>query len=444
MRILIAGAGQVGAEIAAELDTAHDIVVIDVDTDRIDRLGYDLDVLAISGDSTTIETLREAGIEDADILIACTDNDEINIITCATANSLTDVTTVARVKEINYIDTWDQAENVFGVDFMVGTNLLTVAAATGGTGLSAARNFDVFAGGRVQMAEFDIGADNSLAGQTVNEADRFDSLTFVAILRDGMTIIPTGKTRIQSGDGVVVVGTPESVHAVGTELDSRQTDSRNVLIIGGSDIGYQTARLLEERGLRPHLIEADADRAKELSERLSATTVRTKDPTDRDFLENERMADVDAVVAALEHDSEENLLAALRAKREGADRSVAVVDNGEYVELFEEAGVDVAVNPRRATAAEIINFARDQDTQNVALLEDNQAEVIEIQIDSDSIIAGQPIREAIHQLPEGVVIGAVTRNGSNLAPRGDTVIEPGDHTVILVDSEFVEETIARL
>jgi len=327
---------------------------------------------------------------------------------------------------------------------MVGTNLLTVAAAAGGIGLSAARSFDVFAGGRVQMAEFDVGADGSIVGQTIRDVDRFDSLTFAAILRDGATIIPTGETRIQPGDAVVVIGRPESVHALGTELASRKTNSRNVLVIGGSDIGYHTARLLEERGLRPHLIEADADRATELSERLSATRVRTKDPTDRDFLENERMTDVDAVVAALEHDSEENLLAALRAKRKGANRSVAVVDHGEYVELFEEAGVDVAVNPRRATAAEIIDFARDQDTQHATLLDDVHAEVIEIRIDTDSALAGRPLRESIRDFPDGVVVGAITRNGSFLVPRGDTVIEPGDHAVILAESDIVEETIARL
>ena len=444
MRMIIAGAGQVGTRVAAELDAAHDVVMVDVDADRLDGLSYDLDVLTVTGDSSAIPTLREAGIEDADILIASTDSDEINILTCATAKSLADVTTVARVKDVKYIDTWDQADDVFGVDLMVGTDLLTIAAAVGGTGLSAARNFDVFAGGTVQMADFEIDADSPIVGQTVSDADRFDSLTFAAILRDGTTVIPTGETRIQPGDGVVVMGRPESVHRFGTELASRETESKNVLVIGGSDIGYQTARLLEDRGLRPHLTEADADRARELSERLSATTVRIKDPTDRDFLENEQMGDVDAVVAALEHDSEENLLAALRAKRKGAARSVAVVDHGEYVKLFEDAGVDVAVNPRRTTAAEIVEFARDQNTQNVALLENNQSEVIEIRIDTDSVLAGRPLSEAIGDLPEGVVVGAITRNGSFLMPRGDTVVQSGDHAVILADSDAVEETIERL
>ena len=444
MRIIIAGAGQVGTKVAAELDATHDVVMIDVDTDRIDRLSYDLNVLTVTGDSSAIDTLREADIESADILIASTDSDEINIITCSTAKALTDVTTVARVKDVKYVNTWDQAENVFDVDFMVGTNLLTIAAAVGRTGLTAARNFEVFAGGTVQMAEFEIEADSSLVSQTIREADRFDALTFAAILRDETTIIPTGSTRIQPGDDVVVTGRPESVHAFGTELAPRESEPRNVLIIGGSDIGYHTARLLEERGLSPHLIEADADRARALSERLSATTVRNRDLADRGALEDERMAGVDVVVTALEHDSEENLLAALRAKRKGADRAVAIVDHGEYVDLFEDAGVDVAVNPRRATAMEIIEFARDQDTQHVALLEDDQAQVIEIRIDTDSVLAGRPISEAIDDLPENVVVGALTRDGSYLMPRGETVINPGDHAVILVESDVVAETIALL
>jgi len=285
MRVIIAGAGQVGRRVAAELDAVHDIVMIDVETERIDGLSYDLDVLTVAGDSSSIGTLQEAGIEDADILIATTDSDEINIITCGTAKALTDVTTVARVKDTKYIETWDQAENVFGVDFMVGTNLLAVAAAAGGTGLAAARNFDVFAGGTVQMAEFEIDADSHITGQTISDADEFKSLTFAAVLRDGRTIIPTGTTRIRAGDKVVVTGRPESVDAFGASLAPRETDPKNVLIVGGSEIGYQTARLLEERGLRPHLLEADAGRAKELSERLTSTTVRNKSPTDRDSCE---------------------------------------------------------------------------------------------------------------------------------------------------------------
>lgn len=444
MRVIIAGAGRVGTRVAAELARNHDVVMVDVDADRTDGLGYELDVLTVVGDCSSIETLRESGIESADLLIASTGSDEINLLTCETAKSLADVTTVARVKGLKYIDTWDRAEDVFGVDFMVGTNLLTIGAAVGGTGLEAAQDFDVFAGGTVQMAEFNVESGGAIVGKTISEADQFESLTFAAILRSGTTIVPRGSTRIEADDDIIVIGKPASVHAFGAKLGHAESPTRNVLIVGGSDIGYHTARLLEERGLRPHLLEADPDRARALSERLSVTTVRNKDPTVRDFLDDERIEDIDVVVAALDRNSEANLLSALRAKQVGIDRSVAIVDHGEYVELFEDAGVDVAVNPRRATAEEIVEFARDQDTQSVDLLEHEQVEVIEIRIDEESILTGRPIEEAIGDLPDGVVVGAITRNGSFLMPRGDTVVESGDHAVVLADSDAAEATINLL
>jgi trk system potassium uptake protein TrkA len=264
MRVMIAGAGQVGRRVAATLAETHEVVLVDDDATVLDGLAYDLDVLTVLGDCSAIETLEEAGIATAELLIASSDSDEINILTCETAKALTDVTTVARVKNVKYIDTWD------------------------------------------------------------------------------------------------------------------------------------------------------------------------------------RVDDVDVVVAALAEDSEANLLAALRARREGVARSVANVGHGEHADLFEDAGVDVAVNPRRATAEEIVEFARDQDTQNVALLEDGAVEVIEIQLDDESVLVGRPIAQAIDDLPSGVVVGAITRNGSFLAPRGDTVIESGDHVIVLAEGSAVEGAIALL
>lgn len=444
MRIIIAGAGRVGRRVAAALDDTHDVVLIDEDADRIDHLGYQLDVLTVLGDSSAIGTLQAAGVTETDLLIASTDSDEINLLTCETAKALSDVTTVARIKSLKYIETFDQADDVFGVDFMVGTNLLTIGAAIGGTGLAAAKNFDVFMGGTVQLAEFDVDRYTSIAGQTVRQADRFGDLTFAAVRRSDKTFIPTGATRIEAGDSIVVVGTAEAVHTFGSEFAHQMPTTENVLIVGGGDIGYRTARLLEERGLRPHLLEGDPSRAHKLSERLSTTIVRHKDPTDRDFLSDEKTAEIDVFVAALDQNSEVNLLAALQAKRMGVDRSIAVVDHGEHVNLFEEAGVDVAVNPRRATAEEIIEFARDQNTQNVALLEGGGPKVIEIRLAADSALTGHPIEESRPRLPGAVVIGAVRRKGSFLMPRGDTVLESGDYVWLLANKDVVDETMELL
>ncbi len=167
------------------------------------------------------------------------------------------------------------------------------------------------------------------------------------------------------------------------------------------------------------------------------------DATDRVFLETEHIKDVDIVITALDSD-EKNLLAGLLAKRLGAERAVAVVDSGEYVDLFEEVGIDVAINPRQTIAEEITRFTRELQAEKVAIIESDLAEVLEIKIDAESVLAGRPIRESIADLEGAVVIGAITRNGEFIIPRGDTVIEPGDHVIVFVDIESLDEVNAKL
>jgi trk system potassium uptake protein TrkA len=167
------------------------------------------------------------------------------------------------------------------------------------------------------------------------------------------------------------------------------------------------------------------------------------DATDREFLERENIDEVDVVVAALDSD-EKSLLSCLLAKRLGADRSIAVVDNGSYVRLFEEVGIDVAVNPREATAEEITRFTREHRAENVAIIESDRAEVLEIEVGTESVLVGRPIRESMANLPGDVVIGAITRNGDLVKPRGDTVIEVDDHVVVFVGAEAMEEATAKL
>ena len=448
MRVIVVGAGEVGSSIAASLADEHEVVVVDVDGDRVEALTYDLDVLAIEGDGAAIETLREAGLEASDLLIAVTDDDETNIVSCGTAKTLDDVTTIARVRNTKFLDTWNNAEGALGVDVMVGTNLLTARKIASMIGLPAARDVDTFADGTIQMAEFELAAESPVAGQTVAEADRFDDLTFAAVLcpdEDGgceEIVVPRGDTELSAGDEVVVIGTDEAVTAFSHAV-APDDDYHDVLVVGGSSIGFQTATLLEERGIRSRLIEHDPERAKFLAESLPGTTVLEADATDRDFLQRENVDAVDVVVTTLETD-EGNLLAGLLAKRLGADRAIAVVENRSYVDLFETVGIDVAVQPREVAAEEITRFTREQHAENVAIIGSDQAEVIEIEIDDDSVFDGRPIREVAADLPDGVVVGAITRNGDFVRPRGDTVVEPGDHVVVFVETAGLDETLAKL
>ena len=443
VKVVIVGAGEVGSSIAASLADSHDVIVIDVDSTRVEELNYAIDALAIEGDGTDLDVLTEAGVEEADMVIACTDNDETNIVTCGTVKTVTDAFTIARVKQATYIETWEQSESAFDVDFMVGTNLLTARAIVQVIGIPAARDVDTFVGGRVQMAEFEIPEASPVAGQTVQEADRFESLTFAAIIRPDELVIPTGETTIRPGDEVVVIGSRGSVRKLAAEIAPHHGGNSDILIVGGCNIAYQTAGLLEDKGIHPRLVERDPERARELAEDLPNTRVLQSDATDRDFLEREHVERVDALIATLASD-EQNLLACLIARRMGAERTVAVVEDPEYVDLFEEVGVDVAVNPREVTAEEITRFTRERRAENVSLIENDRAEVLEVEVDDSSVLVGRPIREAVQDLPEAVVVGAITRNGDFVIPRGDTVVEPGDHVVVFADESVIDAVTAAI
>jgi trk system potassium uptake protein TrkA len=441
---MIVGAGEVGSNIAGSLAETHDVVVIDRDAERVERLQYELDVLTVEGDGTDLSVLEAAGIAKTDLLVASTDNDEANIVVCASAETIADPFSIARVKNANLLDTWERTPQAFGVDFMVSSDLLTAQAIVRVIGLPAARDVDTFAGGAVQMAEFEVPEGSPIAGQTVAEADRYDALTFAAILRDDAVVVARGNSEIRATDRLVVIGTPEAVRsfagAIGTETPGSEKD---IVVVGGSAIGFHAAKSLEARGFRPRLIEQDSERARELAERLPATTVMEHDATDRDFLEREHVGEADLVVAALDND-EKNLLVSLLAKRAGAERTVAVVEAGAYADLFETVGVDIAVNPRQLTAEEITRFTRENRMENVALIESDLAEVLEVQIDPESVLANRRLSEAAADLPAGVVVGAITRDGEYVRPRGDTIIEEGDHAIVFVEASHLTTVSEQL
>jgi trk system potassium uptake protein TrkA len=442
--VIVIGAGQVGESIAADLADDHEVVVVERDPDRVEELTYGLDVLAVEGDGTSLETLEDVGVADADIVIASTDVDETNIVACSTVAALSEAFTVARVKKTGYLETWQRSQHAFGVDLMVCTNLLAAKEIVRVVGLPAARDVEPFAGGLVQMAEFEVAEGSEVAGRTVSEADRYDALTFVGLFRGDEVVIPRGETRIQVGDRLVVVGPPETVRGfAGTVANDDRRGVDEVVVVGGSEIGYQVAASLAERGIGVRVIEYDHERARQIAEDLPNVVVLESDATDPDFLEREHVGDADVVVSALASD-ERNLLACLLAKRVGAGRAISVVDTYRYIDVFETVGVDVAVSPRRVVAEEITRLTRAGGAENVAILESDWAEVMEFEIDRESTLAGRPIRESIGDLPSDVVVGAIARGGDLVVPRGDTVIEVGDHVVAFTAAECAGELAASL
>lgn len=443
MHVVIIGAGEVGTAIAGDLASDHDVVVVDADSDRAEQIKYEYDVLTLSGDGTSSATLDSANVPDSDMVIACTDDDRTNLVACGTAKAIGDPFTIARTKSTEYLRTWERDQTAFGVDFMVCSDLLTAENIVRIIGLPAAIDVDPFAGGLVQMAEFDIDEGSPVAGQSIAEADRYESLTFVGLFRADDLILPGGDTVIDANDRAVVIGSPESVQSFAMDIAPETTPdgADEIVIVGGGEVGYHSARLLEERNLRPRLIERDPERARWLAEELPHTIVMEHDATDTEFLAREHVDEADFVVAAMRTD-ERNLLVSVLAKRLGVDRVIAIVDSSDYVSVFEEIGIDVAINPRLVTAEEITRFSYESVAENIAVLENDRAEVLELELSEGCALVGRPIQELVSDIDAKFVIGAITRDRTLVTPRGDTVLQPGDHVIVFVESSFVSELAA--
>lgn len=444
MYVLVVGAGQVGQMIASNLADSHEVAIVERDPVLAEDLIYSFDALVVTGDGTELKTLRTAGLKKADLIIACTDDDETNIVVCGAARTATDAFTIARVRRHTLLDVWEQAENAFNVSFMICTDLLVAQTIFRLSNLPQAQDIESFAGGLITMAELEIGPESPLAERQVRDLDESDGVTFASVFRNGEMSIAHGDTRFEIGDRVVIIGGSGPIkNFARANVPDETLRANDIVIVGGTEIGYQTAREFGSHGFTPRLIERDHERARELAEALPDTLVIESDATDTEFLTREHIDEADLVISALNSD-EKNLLVSLVVRRLGVDRTIAVIDNTEYTDLFETVGIDVAINPREETAEEIIRFTRTDQTEKIAMLEHDRAEVIEIELGNESTLTGRQIADSMTDLPSGVVIGAISRSGTLITPRGETVPHLGDHVVLFVDAAVLDEVSAKV
>lgn len=438
------GAGIVGTSIASSLQQNHQITIVEQDRDRCRALESQLDALVLEGDGTSLEQLEEAGVEGADLFLASTQSDEVNIVACSTAKAIDDIFTVARIRAKRYLDTWQRGNGSFGIDQLVCSDLLAAEEIVRLVGLPAAHNLKRYANGRIVMAEFDIADSAPIAGQTIEAADRYESVTFAAIIDDGSVVLPAGQTVIEPGVRLVAIGSPESIQAFADQVRCpTDTPADDIVVIGGTEIGYNIARLLGERGRSVRLFEPEYQRARYLAEELPSTRVLQSDGTDVDFLRDEHIDEADVFIAALSSESE-NLLECMLANDLGIDRTMAVVNHPKFIPMFERAGVSVALSPRDVVAEELIRYTQDWHSEKVSLIESDLAEVIELVVTPESDLADTSIEAVLESFDKPLIFGGIVRNGRFVIPRGETVFEVGDHVVFFVESDAVQTVIDRL
>jgi len=427
MRVIIIGAGEVGRSIASALQTDHDVVVIERDSKRIELL-QNLDVLALLGNGASLKTLKDAGADRADLVIASTDIDEVNIVACASAKQLGTKITIARVQDAEYLQTWKRGS--LGVDEMVCSELITSQAIADVIGLRGVRAADEFADGKILMTETVVEENSPLIGLRLREAAIPKDCNVASIIRGNAVIIPHGEDRILAGDRLVLIGTPEAVHEFNRRLSLYPT-VKEVLIIGGGRIGFRLAQILQTRGLRPKLIEPDEERSRWLAENLPHTLVFHGDGTDIELLEREGLHRCDVAVSVTGAD-ERNLLCGLLLKRMGVSQVIVRVEDPNFITIFERVGIDIAINPRRLIAEEIIGFTRER-IEKALSLEQDRAEVLEIEVSLQSPLIG--VKLAAAQVPAGVLIGAIVRGERVIIPRGTDALQPGDHAIVFSTRE---------
>jgi trk system potassium uptake protein len=431
VRVFLIGAGQVGTTIVEALHEDHELTVVDTEASRLQALTARFDVAVFEGDGTSRKDTAAAGIGEADLVIACTSRDEVNLVAGMFARGEAErATTVIRTSSTEYVDLWREGQ--LDVDFVVSSELETAYAISRILGVPAARQTDVFADGQVQLAEFDVdqNASSTVLATPLRRAPMPQDSKIAAIIRGDDTILPGGDDEIEIGDRIVVIGSPGAVKAWSELLRPAGAAVRDVVVFGAGRVGTAIARVLLSQGLKVRMIESSKDQALRAAEALPSARVFNATGLDADFLERERIGQSQAGIFAMRDDAK-NQYAATIAQVHGVPFTIAIAHDAVSVTAFDRGGIDVAINPRAVTAEEIVRFAHDPRTQQVAMLEGNRYEVLDVTTRDSSRYIGMAFRD----MPvRGSIIGAIVRNGTAIFPHGDDVLQAGDRVIIFTEA----------
>ncbi len=434
MKILIVGAGQVGYFLCDRLSReGHEVTLIDQDEVKVERAQDRLNVLSVTGNGASAEILEQAGIKEADIFIAVTNSDEVNILACLLAREYSVKTRVARTKSIEY--TGNKAvlsKEKLGIDLLINPDdavaeeLIKLACSS--------KAFDVaeFAEGQILFQGYRITAENPLCELTLAELGELRGMyrfVVVAISRGADTIIPRGDDIIQAGDRIYIFAHQSELPAINYLLQSEKIQKKatqRAFILGGSRIGLQVAQSMEDLRFNTKLIEQNEDRCYSLAKKLQRTVVLNAEGKDVQTLLDEGLEDADVFIAVTDND-ETNILTCLLAKQHHVRRTLALVSQPELTGLASDLGIDACISPRLAAAGAILKFVRRGEIISLAAIEGSNSEVLEFEVCEKSGLLDTPLRE-LH-FPRGAIIGAIVRGTSYEIPTGDSTLQAGDRVV---------------
>ena len=445
MKIIILGAGQVGGSLAEHLaGEKNDITLVDINAERLHELQDRLDIGTVTGHASHPDVLRRAGAEDADMLIAVTNSDEINMIACQIAFTLFHTPTkVSRIRSPQYQNREDIFRNeAIPIDVWISPEKLVTTYLQHLVEHPNALQVLDFASGRIQLVAVKAYYGGPMIGQELREIRKHmpkGDTRVAAIFRRDRPIIPEGSTVVEVDDEVFFIAAREYIPSVMAELRRMESPYKRIIIAGGGNIGARLAETIEH-DYRIKVIEFNKQRARYLSERLEKAIVLHGSASDRDLLQAENIENTD-LFFALTNDDEANIMSSLLAKRLGARKVVTLITNSAYVDLMEGGDIDIALSPHQVTVGSLLTHVRRGDMANVYSLRRGAAEAIEVVAHGDansSKVVGRRLEEIV--LPEGVTIGAIARGSEVLIAHRNVVVESEDHVVLfLIDKSRIHE-----
>lgn len=431
MKIIIAGAGEVGFHLAKQLSgDSHDITVIDINPGQLQKVDSQTEVLTIAGSSTSIDTLKAAKIDKNDLLVSVTSTEAININTAILARKLGVRKTIARVENDEYLN--PEFRDMFvslGIDHLIYPEELAAHEIVKLIQRAAATDVLEFEGGKLMLLGLKLDKQAPVIRKTMrqtSEESEGKDFRIVAIHRGMRTIIPSGEDIFLPNDQIFVISTPDRIKDILKSSGKEDTKIENIMILGGGKIGRKTAKLLEN-DINVKLIESDEEKTLDLADYLKKSLVIKGDGRDIDLLAQEGIIDMDAFISVTE-DAETNIITSLMAKHLGVSKTVALVDNVDYIPLTQTIGLDSLINKKLIAANNISRFIRKENIISIATLQGIDAEVFEYVAGEKSDVTKKPVKDL--SFPKNAIIGGYIRNGKGLITVGNTQIEAGDKVVV--------------
>ncbi|MPY68501.1 MAG: Trk system potassium transporter TrkA [Alphaproteobacteria bacterium] len=445
MKVIVCGAGQVGFHIARQLAMeANDVTVIDQSEELVRRVSDSMEVQAFVGFASHPDVLERAGAADADMIIAVTYADEVNMVACQVAHSLFNLPTkVARIRHQSYLQPiWADlfSRDHMPIDVIISPEIEVARAISRRLQVPGAFETITFAGGKVKLMGVRCNEDCPVINTPLRQLTGIFpdlNIVVVGIIRDGEGIVPDADQMMLAGDDVYFVADAAHVPRAMAVFGHEETVARRIIIAGGGNIGAFLGQIIEKDhpGVNARIIESNRDRAHVVADMLEKTVVINGNVLDPEILEEVNVADSEAIIAVT-NDDETNILASLLAKRFGSRRAVTLINNMTYAPLITTLGIDVVVSPRAITVSSILQHVRRGRIRAVHSLGDGFGEIIEAEILETSSLLGKSIAEA--DLPGGVLFGAVVRDGEVITPRGDTTLRTNDRVVLFAAAAAVK------